>query len=240
MVLSQTVVGPTEKRELEDLMDDIKKHIRSLRPRVKQIEADLRRDEASGSDTYRSSAQLRIRKNQCERLRSQLNDMMMLFNQTQVEYKSRVSKRVKRQLEMTGTNISGSEIDQMLESKAADVFYRQINPISVEGRMALEDATNRHNEILQIEQSINELQEIFEEIFELVHQQGDLVNHIETNVDNAHEFTQGGRTELRTAVKQKKSAMRKKMCVIMIAILILVILIVIALILVITLVGHGK
>ena len=72
---------------------------------------------------------------------------------------------------MTGTNISGSEIDQMLESKAADVFYRQINPISVEGRMALEDATNRHNEILQIEQSINELQEIFEEIFELVHQQ---------------------------------------------------------------------
>ena len=72
---------------------------------------------------------------------------------------------------MTGTNIPGSEIDQMLESKATDVFYRQINPISVEGRMALEDATNRHNEILQIEQSINELQEIFEEIFELVHQQ---------------------------------------------------------------------
>ena len=80
-------------------------------------------------------------------------------------------ERVKRQLEMTGTDISGPEIDQMLESKTTDVFYRQINPISVEGRMALEDATNRHNEILQIEQSISELQEIFEDIFELVHKQ---------------------------------------------------------------------
>uniref|UniRef100_A0A914XZL1 Syntaxin N-terminal domain-containing protein n=1 Tax=Panagrolaimus superbus TaxID=310955 RepID=A0A914XZL1_9BILA len=79
-ILSETVVRPEDKIQLEDLMDDIKKHIRSLKPRVKQIEVDLARDEASG-----------IRKTQCERLRSQLNDMMMLFNQTQIEYKSRVS-----------------------------------------------------------------------------------------------------------------------------------------------------
>ena len=72
---------------------------------------------------------------------------------------------------MTGQQIPDSQIDEMLDSKASDVFYRQLNPISVEGRMAIEDATNRHNEILQIEQSISELQEIFEDIFELVHQQ---------------------------------------------------------------------
>ena len=70
--------------------------------------------------------------------------------------------------------------------------------------------------------------------------QGDLVNHIETNVDNAHEFTQTGRTQLRTAVQHKKSAIRKKFCVIAIIIAVLVILIIIAVILAITLVGHGK
>jgi syntaxin 1B/2/3 len=239
-ILSETVVRPEDKVQLEDLMDDIKKHIRSLRPRVKQIEVDLARDEASGSETYRTSAQLRIRKTQCERLRSQLNDMMMLFNQTQIEYKSRVSRRVKRHLEMTGQHVPDSQIDSMLDSKASDVFYRQLNPISVEGRMAIEDATNRHNEILQIEQSINELQEIFQDIFELVHQQGELVNNIETHVAGAYEYTQTGNTQLKTAVKHKKSAMRKKLCVITLVIAILLILIIVAVILGVTLTGHGK
>uniref|UniRef100_A0AC34FRP4 t-SNARE coiled-coil homology domain-containing protein n=1 Tax=Panagrolaimus sp. ES5 TaxID=591445 RepID=A0AC34FRP4_9BILA len=263
-------------------MDDIKKHIRSLKPRVKQIEVDLARDEASGSETYRTSAQLRIRKTQCERLRSQLNDMMMLFNQTQIEYKSRVSRRVKRHLQMTGQSVTDSQIDEMLDSKASDVFYRQLNPISVEGRvkrhlqmtgqsvtdsqidemldskasdvfyrqlnpisvegsrMAIEDATNRHNEILQIEQSITELQEIFEDIFQLVHQQGELVNNIETHVAGAYEYTNTGNTQLKTAVKHKQSAMRKKLCVITLVIAILLILIIVAVILGVTLTGHGK
>ena len=104
-ILSETVVSPQDKIQLEDLMEDIKKHIRSLRPRVKQIEADLARDEASGSETYRTSAQLRIRKTQCERLRSQLNDMMMLFNQTQVEYKSRVSSKSLSAFQVPGFRI---------------------------------------------------------------------------------------------------------------------------------------
>jgi t-SNARE complex subunit (syntaxin) len=239
-ILSETVVRPEDKIQLEDLMEDIKKHIKSLRPRVKQIEVDLARDEAAGSETYRTSAQLRIRKAQCERLRSQLNDMMMLFNQTQIEYKSRVSRRVKRHLQMTGQNVSDSQIDEMLDSKASDIFYRQLNPISVEGRMAIEDATNRHQEILDIEKSIGELQEIFEDIFQLVHQQGEIVNHIESNVDAAHEYTNSGNAKVKSAVIHKKSAMRKKLCVITLVIAILLILIIVAVILGVTLTGHGK
>uniref|UniRef100_A0A914Z3A4 t-SNARE coiled-coil homology domain-containing protein n=1 Tax=Panagrolaimus superbus TaxID=310955 RepID=A0A914Z3A4_9BILA len=141
---------------------------------------------------------------------------------------------------MTGQSVTDSQIDEMLDSKASDVFYRQLNPISVEGRMAIEDATNRHNEILQIEQSITELQEIFEDIFQLVHQQGELVNNIETHVSGAYEYTNTGNTQLKTAVKHKQSAMRKKLCVITIVIAILLILIIVAVILGVTLTGHGK
>lgn len=38
-------------------------------------------------------------------------------------------------------------------------------------KMALDDATSRHNELMKLEQSIIELNEIFKDMYELVHSQ---------------------------------------------------------------------
>jgi t-SNARE complex subunit (syntaxin) len=56
----------------------------------------------------------------------------------------------------------------MLESNSEEIFYRQINPMTANARAALADATNRHNEILKLEQSIAELNELFGELHSLV------------------------------------------------------------------------
>jgi t-SNARE complex subunit (syntaxin) len=79
--------------------------------------------------------------------------------------------RVKRQLEMAGEHLTTEEVDEMLDSNSSDIFYRQLNPLSLAGRIALEDATNRHNEILNLEQSIRELNEIFQDVFDMVRSQ---------------------------------------------------------------------
>lgn len=67
-----------------------------------------------------------------------------------------------------------------------------------------------------------------------------MVNNIETHVAGAYEYTNTGNTQLKTAVKHKQSAMRKKLCVITLVIAILLILIIVAVILGVTLTGHGK
>lgn len=59
----------------------------------------------------------------------------------------------------------------MLESKSQEIFYRQLTPISFAAQLALDDATTRHEEILNLEQSIAELNEIFCDMRELVHSQ---------------------------------------------------------------------
>jgi t-SNARE complex subunit (syntaxin) len=69
---------------------------------------------------------------------------------------------------LAGENFSTDEVDQMLESNSEEIFYRQINPLTASAQAALEDATMRHNEILQLERSISELNELFVEIYELV------------------------------------------------------------------------
>jgi chromosome segregation ATPase len=87
-VLSQTVVGANSKDELENSIDEIKQHIRSLKPRIQDIEQSIKQDEQTGN---RTSADLRIRRNQCEQLKRRLHDVLTLFNDTQTDYKRRVS-----------------------------------------------------------------------------------------------------------------------------------------------------
>lgn len=62
-----------------------------MRPKVHQIEQDLQRDEAVAPIERRTGAEMQIRRNQCEVLRLRINNLLDLFNHTQVEYKSRVS-----------------------------------------------------------------------------------------------------------------------------------------------------
>uniref|UniRef100_A0A914BUS4 t-SNARE coiled-coil homology domain-containing protein n=1 Tax=Acrobeloides nanus TaxID=290746 RepID=A0A914BUS4_9BILA len=219
-VLAQSVVQPEEKAHLEALIQEIKDHVKSLKPRVRAIEADLKRDEANGSNQFRTSAEFRIRRDQCEMIKKKLNDLLQMFNHTQVEYKQRVSRRVKRQLEMAGEHLSTEEVDQMLDSNSSDIFYRQLNPLNFAVKLALEDATNRHNEILNLEQSIRELNEIFQDVFDMVRSQGELVDNIEKNITSATEYTSEARQNVKQAVVYKKSALRKKIICIILAIIV--------------------
>lgn len=180
-ILSQTIVGLNSKEELEISIDEIKQHIRSLKPRIRDIDLSIRQDEQTGNYT---GADLRIQRNQCEQLKRRLHDVLSLFNDTQSDYKRRVSsetsklpilnnlmellERVKRQLDMAGEYLTSDEVDRMIESNSEQIFYRQINPLTENARAALEDATNRHNEILRLERSISELNDLFVDVYELV------------------------------------------------------------------------
>uniref|UniRef100_A0AC35UBF2 t-SNARE coiled-coil homology domain-containing protein n=1 Tax=Rhabditophanes sp. KR3021 TaxID=114890 RepID=A0AC35UBF2_9BILA len=230
-ILAQTVVDSREKEELEKLLLDIKNSIKLLRPRIKRIEADLKAEELNGTMQAKTGAFLRIRRNRCDLIKKKLNDVIIIFGETQVDYKSRVSKRVKRQLDLAGEHLSENDVNNMLESNSQEIFYNNVSPISLAGRMALDDATSRHNELLKLEHSIKELQDIFADVTDLVESQSTMVDNIEANIESAVDYTADGRINVVQAVRHKKAAIRKKIYVIGIIVLILIILIVLAIVL---------
>lgn len=89
-VLSQTIVGSESKEELEVTIDEIKQHIRSLKPRIRDIDLSIRQDEKTGN---RNGADLKIRRNRCDQLKRRLHGVYSLFNDSQLEYKRRVSSK---------------------------------------------------------------------------------------------------------------------------------------------------
>lgn len=78
---------------------------------------------------------------------------------------------MKRQLDLAGQSLSIAEVENMIESSSEEIFYREINPLSANVQDVVNDATNRHNEILRLEDSIRELNELYVEMYQLVNMQ---------------------------------------------------------------------
>ena len=87
---------------------------------------------------------------------------------------------------------------------------------------------DRHDEFLKLERSIREVAEMFRELEGLIAQQGDLVNNIAHNVEQATEKVAKGRKQLSDAERHQRSARRKKViCAIIIFVAVLIILLII-------------
>ncbi|CAI5454436.1 unnamed protein product [Caenorhabditis angaria] len=236
-ILALTVADPRDKDVLEEQIGTIRRRTGDLRKLVRQAEDDF----AEFARQNNSTTEVKIRQNQIELLKKKMTDLIFVFNDTHTDYRSRVSARVRRQLQTVGQNLTDEDIDKILESSGSEqLFFREVNPLSVSGRAAYEDVKQRHNEIVELEKSITMLQEIFLDMQHLTESQGDMVNNIEANVENTKEQVRQGAVNVKTAVEYKKSAMRKKICVAAILITIVIILIIVAIILAVTLSRSGK
>lgn len=58
-----------------------------------------------------------------------------------------------------------------MKMSSLQVFYREVHPLSVAGKIALEDASARHGELLELERSLSLLQEMFQDMHDMVHSQ---------------------------------------------------------------------
>ncbi|KAK6057588.1 SNARE domain protein [Cooperia oncophora] len=255
-ILSLAIADPKEKDVLEDQISKIRRKTFDLRKMVNEVDNEF----SEFARVCPSQGEVRIRKNQIDLIRKKLRDVIIRFNETHADYRSRVSVRVRRQLRAVGENITEEEADKIINSAGRDegrsevtvrnaldktlvlehcairvrrqlravgeniteeeadkiinsagrdeLFFREVNPLSVSARAALTDVKRRHNEIVELEKSIQEMQEIFIDLQNLT--EGDIVDNIERNVDTTKVHVEEGARKLKVGLEYKKSATRKK------------------------------
>eukprot|EP00834_Sanchytrium_tribonematis_P000157 NODE_3_length_80033_cov_0.932970.p74 type:complete len:110 gc:universal NODE_3_length_80033_cov_0.932970:55369-55040(-) len=80
-----------------------------------------------------------------------------------------------------------------------------------EAQRVLSEVQERHQDLMKIEKSLLELQQLFLDLSLLVNQQGDMLARIDTNVNAAVDYTEKGVQEMDKALQQQKKN-RKRMC----------------------------
>ncbi|KAL2915198.1 hypothetical protein HK105_205305 [Polyrhizophydium stewartii] len=210
-------------KELDATMDKTNKISGDIRNRLKAIDSDNKALQKKNPD----SSDVKIRISQHGVLTKNFLDVMMEYKKIQETYQDKYKDRMQRQCLVVKPNATPQEIQQMMDSEKSQVFAKEIVNTGQrqEARRALEDIQNRHKDVVRIEKSILELQQLFMDMAVLVAAQGEIIDQIAVHIDNAANDTEQGVQALSQATKlQKKS--RKKMCIIVVFIVIGIVLVI--------------
>ncbi|KND01395.1 uncharacterized protein SPPG_09095 [Spizellomyces punctatus DAOM BR117] len=205
-------------KELDRVMDRTNKLSAEIRAKLKAMDGD---NKAMAKKPGQES-DARIRISQHGATTKKFLDVMNDYKAIQTKYQEKYKQRLQRQFLIVKPQATPEEVDKMMDGQQGPIFAQQIMQSGQRGeaRRALQDIQDRHQDIIRIEQSIIELQQLFMDMAVLVSAQGEMLNQIEVHVSNAAEHTEQGTQALSKAIKlQKKS--RKKMCIIICCLLLL-------------------
>ncbi|KAI1285753.1 Syntaxin-1A -like protein [Halotydeus destructor] len=228
-ILSQPSQSDAEKSQaaLDALMGHIQAAARRVRAQLKLMDSD----QVLGQDGGEGSAEQRIRRTQSEALRGRVLRAMQSYNETQSDYRQRCRARIQRQLDIVHGHSPQQEgadqdvVDDMLDEGLVNppmAFTQgiillpgsQSSAASQQRRLA--DIEARQADIVHLEQSLRDLQDLFLDMALLVDSQGDLVDRIEHHVQQSRDFVDAGTRETAKAVLYQSQARTKKLVLLLV------------------------
>uniref|UniRef100_A0A1I8IG99 t-SNARE coiled-coil homology domain-containing protein n=1 Tax=Macrostomum lignano TaxID=282301 RepID=A0A1I8IG99_9PLAT len=220
------------KEELEELMSEVKKDANKVRGKTQSwiqcfpcayeqiavIEQNIEQEETNNS----SSADLRIRKTQYSTISRKFIEVMSDYNKAQIDYRDACKGRIKRQMEIAGRDITDENLEDMIESGNPAIFTQGIMTDTQQAKQTLADIEARHGHH-ELEKSIKELHDMFLDMAMLVESQGEMIDRIEFNVQQAVDYIETAKQDTKKAVKYQSKARKKKIIMIICVIVLLAI-----------------
>ena len=117
---------------------------------------------ASETKKYTGS-ESRVRKAKQSALAKSLMKVAETYQGLQTQYRKECRKRVEREIKIAKPDATPKEIERALDPRSGGVFAQQMLS-SASQQHILSEVKGRHNEILKLEESINELVELFQEM----------------------------------------------------------------------------
>ncbi|KAI8919358.1 t-SNARE [Powellomyces hirtus] len=206
-------------RDVDRKQDETSDLIQNLRASVKKLNAETKNA---------SKADAAIRQQQQAGLARNLMEVAQQYQEVQMKSKQKYRQRMEREIRIARPDATTDEIERALDSNTGSVFSQQLlSSRTGSQRAALAEVQNRHEEITRIEQSINELFNLFQEMQAMLEQQQETIDAIETHVDNTHVYVEDGNKEMTQAIVHRKASRKKAWWICFCVIFLLIILVVV-------------
>lgn len=151
----------------------------------------------------------RIARTQYQCLSSALQEVMFSYNDTEMSHREACKRQIQRQMEVVGREVTEGELAEMMESGEWNVFSDQLEGKTA--RSACLQIESRHKELLELEERIKGIQELFLDVAVLTAEQGAAVQNIQKNVENTEVTVQEAVVQLDKAKKSDKNNPFKKL-----------------------------
>jgi len=198
------LLSVTETTTQEDMNRTLEQ---SIEVSIKDIADKLKRMSVSNETAL---VQTRWRTNVHANLTRKFMDLMTQYRGLQADHKNRVQERITQRLRIVKPDATQEEIQNVVEGGKLNVFANEIHKENqAQALAALTYVEGRHRELVKIENSVNELHQLFCDMAILVNQQGEHIDNIENNVSAAKAYTEAATRDL---VQARKRATSRRWC----------------------------
>lgn len=166
-----------------------------------------------------------VEQNQLNAYTRRFMKQIQKFHKIQVEQSERKRKQLKRQLKISGKagdSVGEQELDRMVDDMMmSSNGQHQQQIFAPYGGYEQRQLVDRHQQLLQISRSIEELQNLFLDLQTLVDSQHQLVLSVSDNINQTAADSTEATQQLQVAIKHKKSSRKKKiwLCVCLVILL---------------------
>ena len=150
---------------------------------------------------------------------------MSEYQRIQELYQAKYREQLKRQYKVVRPDASQDELDAILNADGPSLMSKQVFTVanSADAKRLLDEVSDRHEDLMIMQKSVIELNQLFQDLAILIDQQDNMVTSIEEQVDTAATHTENAVVELKQAVEGQKKARKKKICCLIICIILIII-----------------
>ncbi|KAK0422820.1 hypothetical protein QR680_007805 [Steinernema hermaphroditum] len=193
--LANKIGSPEDGESAKNVRNSLKHEINQMTATTSAMLQELT---SAGADAFGGAA--RQAKIQREKL---ANDLMAVLNRLQA------AQRIAAAREQETMRAVAIE-DSRLSSEDAQEQNTQMQ-MQKQHQINLAEIRDRQMALNQLEQDITDVNHIFKDLARIVHEQGDMVDSIEANVEHAQMHVEQGATNVQRALHYQKKAQQKKL-----------------------------
>lgn len=215
-ILLSIQTNQNTQNELENLLSDLQIAAFNLRERLHKMEKNIEKKEEMYKSLHEvpltnksESASLRMMRIKHSALKHKFCMIMQEYNNMQLEYRDRCRERIRRELHVIGRDVTDHELEELLEQPLKNIFVDTLNE---QAQLTMDDIEARHRDILKLEQSIRDMQQLFLNLSIIVENQKDIVDHIEFNVNTTQNYVEQGKQDIREAKKKRMITRKRTLC----------------------------
>lgn len=186
-----------------------------IKTSAQEMLAHLRKMDSHGKELEEkygvNSPVARIARTQYASISNNFRDTMVEYNDAEMSHRESCKAYIQRQMEIVGREVTGDQIEEMLESGQWNVFSENMVSEGKTARSALIQIESRHTEMLQLERRIQSLHEVFLDVAMLLEEQSSMIDYIHTNVQSTEVEVREVLVKLERAKRLDRSNPFKKM-----------------------------
>ncbi|XP_056337614.1 syntaxin-11b.2 [Danio aesculapii] len=186
-----------------------------IKTRGQEMLTHLRKMDSHGKELESkygvNSPVARIARTQYSSISNSFRDAMVEYNDAEMSHKESCKAHIQRQMEIVGRDVTGEQIEEMLESGQWNVFSENMVSEGKTARSALIQIESRHTEMVQLERRIKSLHEVFLDVAMLVEEQSSMTDYIQTNVQSTEAEVRQVLVKLERAKRHDRNNPFKKM-----------------------------